>query len=87
MRLTSTYPGNHIKVHLAYEEIRTGLLRSLRSLSKKVSGATEKIVAASVVILIGVLFVTAFMKLGECSRITSNYCDICELIPKMILIT
>ena len=84
MRLTSTYPGNHIKVHLAYEEIKTGLLRSLRSLSKKVSGSTEKIVAASVVILIGLLFVTAFMKLGECTMITTNYCRVCDLIPKMI---
>ena len=85
MKAISTHPIEHIRVHLAYEEMRTRLLTSLRSLSKKVSGSTEKIVAASVVILIGLLFVTAFMKLGECSMITTNYCCVCDLIPKMIL--
>jgi hypothetical protein len=84
MKAISTHPIEHIRVHLAYEEMRTRLLTSLRLLSKKVSESTEKIVAAAVVILIGLLFVTAFVKLGECSRITTNYCDICDLIPKMI---
>ena len=84
MKAISTHPIEHIRVHLAYEEMRTRLLTSLRLLSKKVSGLTEKIAAVAVVILIGLLFVTAFMKLGECSRITTNYCDICDLIPKMI---
>ena len=84
MKAISTHPIEHIRVHLAYEEMRTRLLTSLRLLSKKVSESTEKIVGAAVVILIGLLFVTAFVKLGECSRITTNYCDICDLIPKMI---
>ena len=85
MRLTLTYPGNHIKVHLVCEETKARLLRSIKSFSKKVRGSIERMVAVSVVILIGLLFVTAFMKLGECSRITTNYCGVCDLIPKMIL--
>ncbi len=84
MKAIATHPIEHIRVYLAYEEIRTRLLTSIKSLSKKVYGLTEKIATAAVVILIGLLFVTAFMKLGECSRITTNYCDICDLIPKMI---
>ncbi len=84
MKAISTHSIGHIRVHLAYEEMRTRLLTSIKSLSKKVRGSTEKIVAVSVVILIGLLFLTAFVKLGECSRITTNYCDICDLIPKMI---
>ena len=73
MKAISTHSIEHIKVHLAYEEMRTRLLTSLRSLSKKVSGSTEKMVAASVVILVGLLFVTAFMKLGECSIVNTYY--------------
>ena len=84
MRITSTYPINHIKVHLVCEETKARLHRSLRSLSKKVSESTEKIVIASVGIFIGLLFVTVLMKLGECSTMTTNHCDICDLIPKMI---
>ena len=85
MKAISTHPIEHIRVYLAYEEIRTRLLTSIRSLSKKVSESTEKIVAVSVVVLIGLLFVTAFMKLGECSITTTNYCSVCDMIPKMIL--
>ena len=85
MKAISTHPIEHIRVYLAYEEIRRRLLTSIKSLSKKVRGPIEKMVAVSVVILIGLLFVTAFMKLGECSRITTNYCGVCDLIPKMIL--
>lgn len=86
MKAVSTHSIEHIRVHLVCEETKAGLLRSIKSFSKKVRGSTEKIVAAAVAILIGLLFVTAFMKLGECSRITTNYCDICDLIPKMISI-
>ena len=85
MKAVSTHPIEHIRVHLAYKEVTARLLTSIKTFSKKVRGSTEKIVAVSVVILIGLLFVTAFMKLGECSRITTNYCGVCDLIPKMIL--
>ena len=81
MKAISTHSVEHIRVHLVYEEVRARLLTSIRSLSKKVSESTEKIAAVAVVILMGLLFVTAFMKLGECSIITSHYYD---LIPKMI---
>ena len=81
MRTMSTHSIEHIRVHLAYEEIRTKLLASIRSLSKKVARSTENIVAVSVVILFGLLFTIAFVKLGECNAIISYYYD---LIPKMI---
>ena len=71
MKAVSTHSIEHIRVRLAYEAIRPRLLALIQSLSKKVRGSTEKIVAAAVVILIGLLFVTAFMKLGECSRIAA----------------
>lgn len=81
MKAISIHPIEHIRVHLDYEAIRTRLLASIRSLSKKASESTEKITTTAALILIGVLFVTAFMKLGECGVMTSWYCD---LIPKMI---
>ena len=86
MKSTSTHPIEYIKIHLVCEETKARLLTSIKSLSKKVSGSTEKIVTAAVVILIGLLFVTAFMKLGECSTITTNYCSVCDLMPEMILV-
>ena len=85
MKAISTHSIEHIRVPLAYEAIKTRLLTSIKSLSKKVCGSAEKVVAVSVIILVALLFVTVFMKLGECSRITTNYCDICDLITKMIL--
>ena len=81
MKAISTHSIEHIRVHLAYDEIRTKLLRSIRSLSKKVSGSIEKIATAATVILVGLLLTTAFVKLGECSVMISHYYD---LIPKMI---
>jgi hypothetical protein len=86
MKAVSTHSIEHIRVPLAYEVIRTKLLVSIKSLSKKVCGSAEKVVAVSVVILVGLLFVTVFMKLGECSRITTNYCDIFDLITSKIFI-
>ena len=85
MKAISTHSIGHIRVHLAYEEMRTRLHTSIKSLSKKVRGTIEKMVAVSVVILIGLLFVTVFMKLGECSRITTNYCDVCDVVPTMFV--
>jgi len=86
MKAVSTHSIEHIRVHLVYEAIKTKLLTSIRSLSKKVGRSAEKVVAVSAVILVASLFVIVFMKLGECSRITTNYCDICNLITKMILL-
>ena len=86
MKAVSTHSIEHIRVHLPCEAIRTRLLASIRSLSKKVGRSAEKVVAVSAIILVASLFVTVFMKLGECSRITTNYCDICDLITKMIFI-
>ena len=85
MKAISTHSIAQIKVHLVCEETKASLFTSIKSFSKKVSESTEKIVIAAVVVLVGLLFVTAFMKLGECTVITTNYCAVCDLIPKMIL--
>ena len=81
MKAVSTHSIEHIRVHLAYEAMKTKLLTSIKSLSKKISRVTEKIATTAVVILVGGLFVTAIMKIGEYGVMTSYYCD---LITKMI---
>jgi len=83
MKAVSTHSIEHIRVHLAYELIRTKLLTSIKSLSKKVCGLTEKVVTTAVLVLVGGLFATAIVKIGEYGVMTSYYYD---LIPKIIFI-
>jgi len=68
MKAMSTYPIEYLKVHLAYNEIRTGLLKPI---FRKAREAKEKVVTTVVVIFIGLLFITASIRMSECSNITA----------------
>ena len=72
MKAMSTYPIEYLKVHLAYDEIRTSVRASI---FKKAREAKEYLVAAVVVVLMGVLFITASIRLSECNNITAYVND------------
>ncbi len=68
MKAMSTYPIDYLKVHLAYDEIKTAVRASI---FRKAREAKEKVVTTVVVIFIGLLFITASIKMSECSNITA----------------
>ena len=80
MKAMSTYPIEYLKVHLAYDEIKTAVRTSI---FKKAREAKEYLVISVVVVLMGVLFITAFLRLSECSNITAYVND---AIPGKILV-
>lgn len=72
MKAMSTYPIEYLKVHLAYNEIKTGLLTPI---FRKAREAKKYLVASVVIILIGLLFITASIRMSECSNITAYVND------------
>jgi len=72
MKAMSTYPIEYLKVHLAYDEIKT-VVRA--SIFKKTGEAKKYLVASVVIILIGLLFITASIRMSECSNITAYVND------------
>ena len=72
MKAMSTYPIEYLKVHLAYDEIKTAVRASI---FKKAREAKEYIVASVVAVLLCSLFIVAFVRLSNCNDITACYCD------------
>ena len=73
MSTLSIHPIEHLKLHLHYEEVRTGLLASLGSLVKKVFKLAEQAAIIAVVLLSVGLVIFSFMKIGEFSSVTASY--------------
>ena len=72
MKAMSTYPIEYLKVHLAYDEIKTAVRSSI---FKKAREAKEYLVASVVAVLLCSLFIVAFVRLSNCNDITACCCD------------
>ncbi len=82
MKTLSTHPIESIRVHLAYEEIRERLIASCAAMTKKTRHFLISTIEVGVVILMGVLFVIAFLKIRECGIFIEHYSDvISQMVP------
>jgi len=87
MRVTSIQTIEYLKVHSAYNGIKTGLLTSLRFLEKIIVNAAEQTEAIVVVLLPASLASVAVMRVSEAFVLTAYCSDVCEkLLPMMLLI-
>ena len=83
MRVTSIQTIEYLKVHLAYDGIKTGLLASLRFLAQIISKAAEQTAAVCVALVNVSLVAFAFMKVGEAWSVTGYCCDVYNILPFM----
>lgn len=84
MRVTSIQTIEYLKVHLAYDGIKTGLLASLRFLVQVISKAAEQTVAIFVVFVNVSLVTFAFVKVGEAWAATACCCDVYTILPSVM---
>ena len=85
MRVSSIQTIEYLKVHLAYNEIKTGLVRSLKFLEKIIGKAAEQTAALAVLLLQVSLAVIAVVKVSE-AWILNAYCsDVCDVLPAFLL--
>ena len=82
MSTLSTHPMEYLRLHVHSEEVKRGLLASLRSLAKKVSAPVERAATIAVVLLVAALVIFSFMKIGESASVTANYTN---AITEMVL--
>ena len=73
MSTLSIHPIEYLRLHLHYEEVRTGLLASLGSLVKKVFESSEQAATIAVVVLTVGLVIFGFMKIGESASVGASY--------------
>ena len=73
MSTLSIHPIEYLRVHLHYEEVRTGLLASLGSLAKKVFESSEQAATIVVFLLTVGLVIFSCMIIGQAASITANY--------------
>jgi hypothetical protein len=87
MRVTSIHTIEYLKVHLAYNGIKTGFLTSLRFLETIIGKAAEQTAAIVVVLLPASLASVAVMRVSEAFVLTAYCSDVCEkILPIMLLI-
>ena len=87
MRVTSIQTIEYLKVHSAYNGIKTGLLTSLRFLEKIIGKAAAQTGVIVVVLLSASLAIVTFMRVSEACVLTAYCSDVCEkLLPMMLLI-
>ena len=87
MRVTSIHTIEYLKVHLAYNGIKTGFLTSLRYLEKIIGKAAEQTAAIVMVLLPASLASVAVMRVSEAFVLTAYCSDVCEkILPLMLLI-
>jgi spore maturation protein SpmA len=67
------HPIEYLRLHLHYEEVRTGLLASLGSLVKKVFESSEQAATIAVVLLTVGLFIFGCMKIVQSASIAAGY--------------
>ena len=85
MRVSSIQTIEYLKVHLTYNEIKTGLVTSLKFLEKCIGKATEQSVALAVVLLQASLAVVAVVKVSEAWVMTAYCSDLCDILPAFLL--
>ena len=81
MRVTSIQTIEYLKVHLAYDGIKTGLLASLRFLVQIISKAAEQTASISVVFAYVSLVTYSCMKVGTAWIVTGSFCDVSHILP------
>ena len=87
MRVTSIHTIEYLKVHLAYNGIKTGFLTSLRFLENIIGKAAEQTAAIVIVLLPASLVSVAVMRVSEAFALTAYCSDVCEkILPIMLLI-
>ena len=85
MRVSSIQTIEYLKVHLAYNGIKTGLVTSLKFLEKSIGKAAEQTAALAVLLLQASLAVVAVVKVSE-AWIMTAYCSyVCEILPAFLL--
>ncbi len=85
MSTLSIHPVEYLRLHLHYEEVRSGLRASLGSYVKKVLPSLERVVALAVILLTAALIISVFMKLGEAGALTAYYCNSCDIVPSLFV--
>ena len=73
MSTLSIHPIEYLRLHLHYNEVRTGLIVSLGSLVKKVFESSEQAATIAVVILTVGLVIFGWMKIGESASVGASY--------------
>ena len=73
MNTLSIHPIEYLRLHLHYEEVRTGLLASLGSLVKKVFESSEQAATIAVVLLTVGLVIFGCMKIVQAASIAASY--------------
>jgi spore maturation protein SpmA len=73
MSTLSIHPVEYLRLHVRYEEIRTRLLRAVRSLVKKVFESSDQAATCAVVLLIVGLVIFGCMKIGESASVIASY--------------
>jgi hypothetical protein len=86
MRVTSIQPIGYLKVHLAYDEITTKLLKPLASAARKINAITEQTSIIVGLMLNVFLFITAFVKLAKVEAMTASYCDALGSVLQTIIV-
>jgi hypothetical protein len=84
MRVSSVQTIEYLKLHLAYNGIKTGLLASCRLLEKIVSNAADQTAIFTVLLLNASLALVAMMRVGEAAALTAYCSDVCEKILPII---
>ena len=85
MSTLSIHPVEYLRLHLHYEEVRSGLRASLGSFVPKVCAAVEGAVTVAIVLLVAALVISVFMKLGAAGTLNADYCTGCELASTMFV--
>jgi hypothetical protein len=85
MRVSSIQTIEYLKVHLAYNGIKTGLVTSLKFLEKSIGKAAEQSVALAVILLQASLAVVAVVKVSEAWVMTAYCSDLCDILPAFLL--
>ncbi|MDX1778467.1 MAG: hypothetical protein R3339_06275 [Thermodesulfobacteriota bacterium] len=86
MRVSSIQTIEYLKVHLAYNGIKTGVVTSLKFLEKSIGKAAEQTAALAVVLLQASLAVVAVVKVSEAWIMTSYCNDICDILPAFLTV-
>ena len=85
MRVSSIQTIEYLKVHLAYNGIKTGLVTSLRFLEKSIGKAAEQTATLAVVLLQASLAVVAVVKVSEAWIMTAYCSDVCDMLPEFLI--
>lgn len=86
MRVSSIQTIEYLKVHLAYNGIKTGLVTSLKFLEKSIGKAAKQTGALSGLLLQASLAVVAVMRVSEAWSMAAYFSDVCDKLPAFLLV-